>query len=255
MANNHMFDVSPDFRPFSSRPLHPRVLHGIDINGRFLITRPAVEGAIFYKEIQRAMDEGRVCNVPYDPMLKVHIISDLGNLDAMFCAFVQKLASEIRVIRAIQGGYRSLPEYSAVFKEFGYNYGKWWLPHDGYSVSRQTGKTDADILRALGWTVPTREEIVEKSVESGIREARMIAHQCYFDRNLADPLVEALKRYRRRINQQTEAEASPLADYYAHGGDCFRYIALNAPSLKNEDDRRPIPSPPMYHVLDPVVGY
>ena len=217
--------------------------------------RPAVEGAIFFKEIAAAQAEGRVCNVPYDPMLKVHVVVDLGNLDRMFIALVQKQASEIRIIEAIQGGFRSLPEYSAYLKERKYNWGRFWIPHDGYSMSRQTGKSDDQVLRALGWDVPRREEIVEISVESGIRTARMVSHRVYIDKTKADPLVEALKRYKRRINQRTAVESTPLPDRFAHGGDCYRYICINEGSMRNENEEIFRPVMEAYEPLDAVIGY
>jgi hypothetical protein len=44
-------------------------------------------------------------------------------------------------------------------------------------------------------------------------------------------LVECLKRYRRRINQQTKQPEGPLHDEYSHGADAFRGLALIADNL------------------------
>lgn len=44
---------------------------------------PAVTGAIYADEIADAVEKGRICEIPYDPALKVHVIFDLGWNDAM----------------------------------------------------------------------------------------------------------------------------------------------------------------------------
>jgi len=42
--------------------------------------RTAVQGAIYAKEVELAVREGRICNVPYNPLLKVHTIWALWKL-------------------------------------------------------------------------------------------------------------------------------------------------------------------------------
>ena len=57
----------------------------------------------------------------------------------------------------------------------------------------------------------------------------------YFDKSRTGRLVECLKRYRRQINQQTNEPGGPLHDEYSHGADAFRYLALCADEMRNED--------------------
>ena len=130
--------------------------------------RPAAVGAIYYDEMEDAEANGRLCNVPYDPKLKVHVVVDLGWNDSMAIIMVQKNASEVRVIDYIEDSHKKLSEYSQMLKERPYNWGRMFLPHDGYS---QDVKADSacKILRDLGWDVPERDEIVEMDVENGIK--------------------------------------------------------------------------------------
>ncbi len=172
---------------------------------------------------------------PYNPMLKVHVVSDLGYMDNMFIALVQRLQSAVTVISSLQGGFASLPEYSAALQQKNYNWGRFWLPHDGFSKHHHTGKSSADILKAQGWTVPDRAEINELSVEDGIKATQTMFPRFYFNVPAANTIVESAKRYRRRINQNTEYVAGPLADEFAHGADTLRYIALNADKFTNEN--------------------
>ena len=78
--------------------------------------KPAVEGAIYYDEVQAVEVQRRICNVPYDPLMKVHVIFDLGWNDAMAISLVQRSSSEIRVIEYIEDSHKPLDYYSSLLK-------------------------------------------------------------------------------------------------------------------------------------------
>jgi len=197
--------------------------------------RPAVEGAIYAKQIQEAENQGRICRVEYDPMLKVHVVFDLGWADLMAVGMVQRHLSEIRIIDYIQDSQKTLTKYSEMLRERKYNWGKVWLPHDGFSKGFQTGMSSADILEKLGWDVVGRKEIVELSIEEGIRVTRLKFGQLYIDVEKGKDLVEAIKRYRRHINRQTESAQNPVHDEASHGADMLRYTCINSDNMLNEE--------------------
>lgn len=194
---------------------------------------PAVEGAIYADEVARVSAEGRVCRVPYDPLLKVHTVWDLGFNDAMAILLVQRRASEIRVIDFIEDNRLALPEYVEKIKSRGaWNWGTDWLPHDGFAKARQTGLTDAEILRNLGRSV---EKVPETDVEAGIRQTRLMFHRLTFnDTEGTRALVEHLKRYRRHISRSTSEPGRPMHDEHSHAADAVRYLSLVADKLSNE---------------------
>jgi phage terminase large subunit len=191
--------------------------------------RPAVEGAIYYKEVSALRASGRLCNVPYDPMLKVHVVCDLGFNDYMSLLLVQRMASEIRVIRYIEDRQRFIPSYSQELKDLGLNYGKLYLPHDG-RAKHITGTSAEEQFRSLGWDV---EIVPNVDVEQGIRKAREVFGRVYVDKANASDLVNRLGRYRRRVNSEGQA-STPVHDDESHGADGFRYLALVADQMTNE---------------------
>lgn len=193
---------------------------------------PAVQGAIYYDEIAKAEEEGRVTNVPHDPKLKVQVIFDLGWNDAMSISLVQKVGSSLAVIENIEDSHKTLAHYSALLKEKKYNWGKVYLPHDGKHKDYRTGQSAEDIMKALGWDVAITPNI---SIEEGIRLTRMTFPRVYFDKTKAARLIQCAKRYRRSINQQTNEPGAPLHDEWSHGADNLRYISVNAESMTNED--------------------
>jgi len=214
--------------------------------------RPAVEGAIYHKQIMEAEENGHICNVPYDPILSVHVIVDLGWDDSLGCALVQRQSSEVRLIEYLEVSHTTLPELSSELKTRPYNWGRVWLPHDGFAKTLNAGgRSTYDIMTALGWICAPREEIVEMSVEEGIRHTRMMFGRMYFDATrchaiqappnvgnvrhtlLSWRLIECVKRYRRHVNRATETTQAPLKDMYAHGADTLRYVAINADKMES----------------------
>lgn len=193
--------------------------------------KPAVSGAIYYDEVAAAEEQGRICNVPYDPLLKVHVVFDLGWNDAMAISLVQRGPADLRVIEYIEDSHKTLDHYSAELKKRNLNWGKLYLPHDGRNRDFKTGKSAEEIMQALGWEVAITPNM---SIEDGIRLARMTFPRVYIDKTKGERLVQCLKRYRRSINQQTQEPGGPLHDEWSHGADDFRYIAVNAESMTNE---------------------
>jgi phage terminase large subunit len=115
-----------------------------------------------------------------------------------------------------------------------------------------------------------KDDIAILSIEDGIRIARMKFSQCYFDQQnvfgnhvtvtpdgqteLTHRLGECLKRYRRKVNNELVA-TTPVHDSFSHGADCFRYVAVNADSMRNESDKKVFVPNPGYVPLDTAVNY
>ncbi len=202
--------------------------------------KAAVEGAIYANEVREAQEQGRVCNVPYDPMIKAHAVFDLGWNDSMSIIVCQKVRSEIRLLNYIEDDHQTLDYYSAMLKDMRLNWGKMYLPHDGDTKDFKTGRSAREIMGKLGWNV---EIVPNIGVEQGIKAARMAFRQAYFDKGNTARLMDCLKRYRRAINQSTNEPGQPLHDEYSHGADCFRYLMVAADGMSNDDFGKPITYP------------
>lgn len=203
--------------------------------------RPAVEGAIFYKQIQEAELQNRICDVHHDKLLRVHPVVDIGFNDDTSIGLFQINGSEYRLIDYIEGHMRTWDDYSKEMKDKKYSWGKLWLPHDGYSKRIESkGLSSADILKGLGWEVPDRDEVVEMGVEEGIKLTRMRFSQLYIDKTKCKAFVDHVKRYRRHINKQTEAAGTPVHDDHCHAGDMLRYFMVNCHQMTNGPSSAPI---------------
>lgn len=203
---------------------------------------PAVTGAIYFDEVAMLEREGRIREVPHDPLLKTHAIWDLGWNDSMSIILAQRQGSELRVIEYIEDSHRTLADYVADLKQKRYagqpvNWGTDYLPHDGFSKDFKTGKSAEEILKALGRAV---QPIPRMDVEGGIKAARSVFSRLYLSKDKTARLVECLKRYRRQINQTTNEPGAPLHDEYSHGADAFRYLSLCADLMSNDDMGGPL---------------
>jgi phage terminase large subunit len=202
--------------------------------------RPAVVGAIYFREVTKLRNEGRLCNVPYDPMLKVHVIVDLGFNDFMGMVLVQRLASEIRIIRYIEDRFRDIPSYSQELTELKMNWGSVWLPHDGAAktlaaANNPHGATAQQQFQKLLWKT---ELVPNIDKEQGIRKAREVFPRVVIDKTNAYELLNRLARYRRRVNAEGQG-STPMHDDQSHGADAFRYLAIVGDQLTN-DEMKPI---------------
>lgn len=202
--------------------------------------RPAVEGAIYYQEVSQLRTANRLCNVPYDPMLKVHVVVDLGFNDYMSLILVQRLGSEIRIIRYIEDRMRYIPSYSQELLDLKLNYGTLYLPHDG-KARHVTGSSAQEQFAALGWKVEIVEDI---GLEQGIRKAREVFPRVVIDRENGSELLNRLGRYRRRVNAEGQA-STPVHDDESHGADGFRYMAIVADQMSNDK----------HEIKDPYAGF
>ena len=193
--------------------------------------RRVAEGAIYRYEIEALFAEGRVCDVPYDPILPVNTVWDLGWNDAMTISMVQVSPMAIRILDYIEDSNRTYAWYVEQLEKRPYRWGTDYLPHDGAACNPQTGISSIQTLKNLGRSVA--DPLPAMDVEEGIKQARMIFPKCYFDKTKTGRLVECLKRYRRGINQRTNEPTGPLHDEYSHGADDFRYLAMAAPLMRS----------------------
>jgi len=191
--------------------------------------RAAVDGAIYAKEIDAMQRAGRVTRVPYDPLLPVHTVWDLGWNDQMVIVMVQRAASELRVIGVIMDSLRTLDSYVSELNGLGYRWGTDWIPHDGRAKNTHTGKSTEEMLKSM----QRRVQIVPNiGIEDGIKAARMMFPRVWIDSGATD-LMNSLKRYRRVENTNTNTFGAPMHDDASHGADAWRYLAVVADKLSN----------------------
>lgn len=188
-------------------------------------TRSTIDGAVFAKEMQRAEQDGRITNVPYDPIKPVHAVFDLGWADATAVWFVQFIGMETRLIRYFETTQTTISEILGRMQTFGYVYDTLYLPHDAQNRTLASqGKSIEEIVRSAGYNV----KIIERTpIADSINAARTIFSACYFDKNNCAVGLDCLRHYRYDVDPDTKQfSKTPVHDNYSHGADAFRYIGL-----------------------------
>lgn len=195
------------------------------------------EGAIYKAEIEALHADGRIRPVPYDPILPVHTVWDLGWNDAMTIGFFQRSNAEVRCIDYIEDTHRTLDWYVGEIEKRRWRWGTDFIPHDGRSRNFQTGKSTEEALQAMSRNVVVLPAL---DIEEGIKVARMMFPRVYFDQDKTARLLECLKRYQRAINQTTREPMGPLHDEFSHGADMFRYAGMAVDQMGSGAASKPI---------------
>ena len=188
-------------------------------------TRSTIDGAVFAKEMQRAEQDNRICNVPYDAVKPVIAVFDIGWADSTAVWFVQFIGMETRLIRYYETNQTTISEILAKMQTFGYVYDTLYLPHDAQNRTiSSNGRSLEEIVRASGYNV----RIIERTpISDSINAARTIFSSCYFDKTHTTAGLDCLRHYRYDVDPDTKQfSKSPLHDQYSHGADAFRYIGL-----------------------------
>jgi phage terminase large subunit len=201
-------------------------------------TRSTIDGAVFAKEMQRAEQDQRITNVPYDPVKPVIAVFDLGWADATAVWFVQFIGMETRLIRYYETNQTTISEIMAKMQTFGYVYDTIYLPHDARNKTLASqGRSIEDIVRGAGFNVRVLERI---PIADSINAARTIFSSCYFDKNNCSDGLDCLRHYRYDVDPETKQfSKTPMHDNYSHGADAFRYIGM-AVTEKKVVKRKPM---------------
>ena len=188
-------------------------------------TRSTIDGAVFSKEMQRAEQDNRITNVPYDATKPVMAVFDIGWADATAIWFVQFVGMETRLIRYFETTQTTMSEILARMQTFGYVYDTLYLPHDAQNKTlAANGRSLEEIVRNSGYNVRIIDRV---PIADSINAARTIFSSCYFDKNNTSAGLDCLRHYRYDVDPDTKGfSLKPVHDNYSHGADAFRYIGL-----------------------------
>jgi hypothetical protein len=112
-----------------------------------------IEGSFYASQMNKAMQEGRICNVPHDPGLPVYVAWDIGLKDATAIWFMQLgQGGQLRFIDYYEAHGQQIAHYVDVMRSKGYTYHTdVFLPHDAghqrivcVPAGRESGLHDQD---------------------------------------------------------------------------------------------------------------
>lgn len=207
----------------------------------------AILGAYYGKELAQADRDGRITEVPYEPLLPTHTAWDLGIGDSTAIWFFQVSGNEVRVIDYYENHGQPLGHYASVLASKPYTYKTDWLPHDARVKELGTGRTRVETLLALG-----RKPVIvpAHTVMDGINAVRLTLPRVWFDKFKCADGIEALRQYQADYDEKLRTfKDNPRHDWSSHPADAFRYLAMAYKAIKE-----PAPPPAREEIKPPTLG-
>lgn len=204
--------------------------------------KPSVDGAIFTKQIDQMIKDGRYTHVAHNPALYTHTVWDLG-YNGMSIGFVQRAASTVQVIDHINVKGHTYEDCVQLIRkrvnERGYRIaldgrsgGKAWLPHDGKQTRPDKGKSPINQLNEMGLETDL-EGIPDLGIAHRLEAAKQMFSRTWIDRENCADLYNSVRRYAQKLNPDGQPGAIKK-DGNDHDGDMFSYIAVIENELVNE---------------------
>lgn len=198
----------------------------------------SIEGSIYGKQMSALRKAGQIVNQRlWEPKELVHTFWDLGNFDYTAIWFFQQVGREWRMIRYLQASGSDLTYYATKLREFGYSYGKHYLPHDGARTQLSlNNQSIQQMLTSLGVTptvIVQRTNNVRLDIET---KCKLELPKIWFDANLCAEGIKCLDNYSKQWDDRLARwRDEPRHDEFSHGADAFRTFALGyRPEQKSE---------------------
>ena len=186
----------------------------------------AILGAFYGKEM-RALT---ITNVEHDPMFSTMTAWDLGYSDDTSIWWYQVVHGEIRLLDYHSSNGQPIAFYTGLIqakeREYGYNYGIHWLPHD--ARAKTLASNGKSIIEQLSVKIPLEKmKIVPSlSLQDGIQASRLALMRAWFDTKCDDG-IECLRQYQREYDEDKKVfRDKPRHDWTSHGADAFRMLSI-----------------------------
>ena len=212
-----------------------------------------IKGALFSKELSRALDQGRIRNFAIDTRYPVHTFWDLGK-DGTAVWFVQQIQNEFYFIsyyENIDEDFQHFAQYLSMFqKKYNIMYGKHFGPHDvTRGIGALKGVTYQSIAKLLGIKFERIERVSLKF--DSIEAARGIMGKCVFHKENCEDGLRALEHYHLPFNEKLGIYGDkPVHDWASHGSDAFQQFALWNSKLRANNPNLVIKNDPSVSALN-----
>jgi len=186
----------------------------------------ATLGAIYGKEMQSALEDGRITSVPYDPSYPVHTSCDLGAKDSTVFIFWQRIGHKINVIDCEAFVHTLMSDMIKVLKDKPYQYGQMIAPHDVNVFELGAGIRKQEAAR-LGVNFEVAPNLGKGAANERINSFRGMLSRCWFDSDKCETLVDALGQYSYEWDQTKRAlSRTPKHDWTSDYADAAGYYAI-----------------------------
>lgn len=181
-------------------------------------------GSVYADWVNRAENEGRVTDVPYEPGAPVNTYWDMGFGDATSIWMGQMIHDEIHLIDFYESTGQGIDKDCEALAARGYKtWGQHFMPHDAvHKLKAAHGRSLANQAQECGFA-PTI--VPATSQANQIAVARKIFPKCWFDKTKCEYGIKALRNYHYSwdSNRKVLGDA-PVHDWSSNCADAFEII-------------------------------
>ncbi len=197
-------------------------------------------GAYFARDLLQAKAEGRIGNVPRDPLLEVRAYWDIGGTgaraDATAIWLVQFVGPEIRWLDHYEAVGQPLSAHVDWLRSHGYPVRTCVLPHDGANHEKVYSVSYESALREAGFEVIVIPNQGRGAAKKRIDALRRLFPACRFNAETTESGRDALAWYHERRDDQRQVGLGPEHDWSSHSADAAGLVAIahadHGPKLK-----------------------
>lgn len=208
----------------------------------------AIEGTYLGTEMKALRASPRIRHIPLETGHPVFTFWDIGMDDYTAIWAMQYIFREYRFIRYYENNDAGAEHYAKELKrwadEYGYTYGKHYLPHDAKvrDWSVKGGQTRKQVLVALGVRPIKIVASPPGSFAEQVQACRTKLSQCWFDEQDCALGLQRLSGWKKSFDQANgQFKSTEKPDENTHGAAAFRMFAAgfsppdtNATPLKYE---------------------
>ncbi len=170
---------------------------------------------------------GQIGVVHHDSAVRVNLSFDIG-FDCTAVWFFQVIGQKVNIIDYYENTGKPIKHYVDVFdrrkRDFGYNYGCLFMPHDANKREMVAGTTLSRSLKDMEYKVVTLPRV--QNLDFAINNVINILPRCWFDEKKCELGLEALNHYRREYNEELKIYLEkPLHDWASHPSSSFKELA------------------------------
>jgi len=208
--------------------------------------RQAVEGAIFAQALQKASDDKRIADFPYDARYPVSVFMDIGWADNTSLCFLQFVNHQARVIDCYQSQFEKTPHYVQIMNDKKYIYNKICLPHDAENEHANADRTWMQIFRQA-FPNTTVYSGKRQAIELRLEATKNMFDTLHFNKETTTDLRSALAHYHYATDPNTgKSTREPFHGPESNYSDAFGYMCLEMKEPTKKAPTRPSVPLPRY---------
>ena len=188
----------------------------------------AILGAFYAREMVAVRREGRIAEIEPIEGRPVHRAWDIGVKDDTSIWWFQVVGTQVFILDCYSQSGVGVDHYAEVIeqrrKEYGWEDGVDFVPHDARVKEWGTGRTRVETMQGLG----LKPQVVSMASKlDGINAARKTLARCVFNPRCEEQGISALEQYRREWDDDKKTfKANEVHDWSSHLADAFRYLSM-----------------------------